>query len=143
MADQSLARYVNELTALTLLRTQGPAKCADLARKLSVTPATVTRLVLELTRRGLVHEIKRVADESVVREPGRPGVAVALDPMGAYFLGVEVGVGIIRTAVLDLSASVVETSAVRVSRQLTPARGRDDRGHGDQTAGSSAFWRKA
>lgn len=120
MVDQTLAKYVNELSALTLLRTQGPASRAELARKLSVTPATVTRLITELARRGLVREAKRAAYSGAVREPGRPSVAVTLNPSGAYFLGMEIGVGVVRTAVLDLSASVAASSTTTTSRHLLP-----------------------
>jgi predicted NBD/HSP70 family sugar kinase len=121
MADQTLARYVNELSILTLLRTQGPASRAELARKLSLTPATITRLVSELGRRRLVHELRDAGTSALSRrEPGRPGVSVALNPAGAYFLGVEIGVGIVRISLLDLSASVVSSSAHSVPPTLTP-----------------------
>ena len=49
MADHTLARHLNELGVLTLLRTQGAASRAELARKLAVTPATVTRMMSGLS----------------------------------------------------------------------------------------------
>ena len=111
---------MNELSLLTLLRTQGTASRAQIARRLSLTPATITRLVVELARRGLVREVPETPRDGAAREVGRPGVGVALDPGGAYFLGVEIGVGVLRYALLDLTASVVDSSEVRVSRSITP-----------------------
>ena len=121
MADQTLARYVNELSILTMLRTHGAATRADMARRLSITPATVTRLVSELSRRELLREIGERATNGAVREPGRPGVSVELNSNGAYFLGVEIDVGVLRYALLDLSASVVASSEVRVPKSAKPA----------------------
>jgi predicted NBD/HSP70 family sugar kinase len=121
MADQTLARYVNELSILTMLRTHGAATRADMARRLSITPATVTRLVSELSRRELLREIDEPAANGAAREPGRPGVNVELNSNGAYFLGVEIDVGVLRYALLDLSASVVASSEVRVPKSAKPA----------------------
>jgi predicted NBD/HSP70 family sugar kinase len=122
MADQTLARYINELSVLTLLRTQGAASRADIARKLSLTPGTITKLTSELVQRGLVQEIHGVVQNGTPREPGRPGVGIALNPAGAYFLGVEIGVGVLRYALLDLAALVVTTSEVAVSKRISPAK---------------------
>ena len=44
MADQTLAIYVNELRILTMLRMEGQSTRADTARRLRLTPATITRL---------------------------------------------------------------------------------------------------
>ena len=121
MADQTLARYVNELSILTMLRTHGAATRADMARRLSITPATVTRLVSELSRRELLREIDEPAANGAAREPGRPGVNVELNSKGAYFLGVEIDVGVLRYALLDLSASVVASSEVRIPKSTKPA----------------------
>ncbi len=121
MADQTLVKYLNELRLLTLLRTHGSASRADIARRLSLTPATITRLVANLERQALVQEVQETLEDKVNREPGRPGVRVALNPDGAFFLGVEIGVGIIRLALIDLSASVVFSLEKRVSQKITPS----------------------
>ncbi len=104
-----------------MLRTQGPASRADMARQLSVTPATITRLISELARRGLVQEIAAQGQSGTTREPGRPGVSLSLNPGGAFFLGVEIGVGILRFSLLDLAGSVVTSSELRISPKIKPA----------------------
>jgi predicted NBD/HSP70 family sugar kinase len=118
MANQSLARYVNELSILTLLRTHGPMSRADMARKLSLTPATITRLISKLSAGGLVK--KSDLPDMTTREPGRPGTSVALNPRGGFFLGIEIGVGILRYILLDLSGAVAASAEETVSRHVTP-----------------------
>jgi predicted NBD/HSP70 family sugar kinase len=120
MANQTLAKYINELHILTTLRTQGAASRAEIARRLLVTPATITRLVSDLAKRELVREVHGPVQKVGTREPGRPGTNIALNPDGAFFLGIEIGVGILRYALLDLSASVVLSSETLVSRKITP-----------------------
>jgi predicted NBD/HSP70 family sugar kinase len=120
MADQTLAKFINELRVLTLLRTDGEATRADMARRLKLTPATITRLVTSLARRHLVRDIQDAPDLSQPREAGRPGVSVALNAQGAYFLGVEIGVGIMRFALVDMRTDVVESAEVSVTASFGP-----------------------
>lgn len=119
MADQRLARHVNERDLLTLLRRQGPLSRAEISRRLGLTPATITRLVSDLAQRGLLTEIASKGPAGA-REPGRPGTSVGLNEDGAFFLGVEIGVGIIRHAVLNLAAGLVDSSEVEISRHDPP-----------------------
>ncbi|WP_202402413.1 ROK family transcriptional regulator [Shinella sp. AETb1-6] len=121
MADQTLAKEVNERQILRFLRLFGSASRADIARHLKVTPASVTRLVNGLTMRGLVREVQPGAKRGrTARDAGRPGVALALNPNAVFFLGVEIGIGILRYALIDLTANSVATSDVHVSRTITP-----------------------
>src|SRR5690348_7959989 len=87
MADQTLARYVNERRILTLLRLRGPMSRAEAARQLGLTRATITHLVESLAGRNLVAELRSRRQKSRSRELGRPGVAITLNPQGGYFLG--------------------------------------------------------
>jgi predicted NBD/HSP70 family sugar kinase len=120
MADQTLARHVNELSILTMLRVHGASTRAEISRRLSITPATVTRLVSVLSRRNLLREVGQRKKNDVVRELGRPGVRIELNSEGAYFLGVEIDVGVLRYALLDLTATVVTSSEVRIPRSSKP-----------------------
>jgi len=111
MANQSLVRYVNARRVVTLLRVEGPSPRADIARRLSLTRSTITNVVDDLLRRKLVIEMRQ---EKLVgrRELGRPGINVRLNPAGAYFLGAEIDVGVVRFALLDLAGKVAETRIV-------------------------------
>lgn len=109
MANQSLIRHINERRLLSALRISGPLPRAELARRLSLTRASVTSMVDDLLQRGLVEERPAPDHDGRRRDVGRPGIDVALAPGGAHFLGVEIGVGSIRFALLDLTANAVET----------------------------------
>lgn len=121
LADQTLARYVNERRILTLLRVQGPMSRADAARQLGLTRATITHLVESLSGRNLIAELRSKRPTSPRREPGRPGVTITLNPEGGYFLGVEIGVGVMRFALLDFALNVVDTVTVSVAAKISPA----------------------
>jgi N-acetylglucosamine repressor len=118
MADQTLAKFVNERSILTLLRLNGGASRAAISRALSLTPATISRLTSDMLGRGLLREVAATAGQE--REAGRPGIAVAVNPAGAYFLGVEIGVSVMRFVLIDLSAEAVETREEPLGRRITP-----------------------
>lgn len=109
MANQSLIRHINERRLLSALRISGALPRAELARRLSLTRASVTSMVDDLLHRSLVEERAARGHDGRRRDVGRPGIDVALAPGGAHFLGVEIGVGSIRFALLDLAANAVET----------------------------------
>lgn len=122
MANQTLVRHVNERRLLTVLRVEGAQPRAALARRLSLTRAAVTSMVDDLLKRGLVREVASAQEPSQgKREVGRPGIDVGLNPGGAHFLGVEIGVGVVRFALFDLSAEVVDTETVPLPEAPTPA----------------------
>jgi N-acetylglucosamine repressor len=121
MADQTFARYVNERRILTQLRLQGAMPRAELARRLALTPATITNLVENLASDALVMEQRAAREEGARREVGRPGVDIALNPQGGYFLGAEIGVGVVRFALLDLALGVVDSQTERLATTIGPA----------------------
>ncbi|WP_448950351.1 ROK family protein [Labrys neptuniae] len=120
MADQTLARYVNERRILTQLRLQGPMSRAALARRLGLTPATITNLVENLTAGSLLIEKPAAREDGARRDVGRPGVDIALNPKGGYFLGAEIGVGVVRFALLDLALGVVDSRTARLIQPIEP-----------------------
>ena len=111
MANQTLVRNVNVRRVITLLRVEGPTPRADIARRLSLTRSTITNVVDDLIRRKLVVEMPQEKSEGR-RELGRPGINVRLNPNGAYFLGAEIEVGVVRFALLDLAGTVAEKRTV-------------------------------
>lgn len=120
MADQTLAKFVNERSILTLLRLNGGASRATISRALSLTPATISRLTSDMLKRGLLREVAASAIPAGEREPGRPGIGVAVNPAGAYFLGVEIGVTVMRFVLIDLCAEVVESREEPLDRRIAP-----------------------
>ena len=120
MADQTLAKFVNERSILTMLRLNGGASRATISRALSLTPATISRLTADMLKRGLLREIAASSVPAADREPGRPGIGVAVNPAGAYFVGVEIGVSVMRFVLINLCAEVVETREETLNRRITP-----------------------
>ena len=120
MADQTFARYVNERRILTQLRQHGAMPRAELARRLALTPATITNLVENLASDALVIEQRARQSEAPRRDVGRPGVDIALNPEGGFFLGAEIGVGLVRFALLDLALGVVASQTQRLATSVSP-----------------------
>ena len=143
MANQSLVRYVNERRILTLLRVEGEQTRADIARRLSLTRASITHLVDGLIERRLVREMQTAASGAPrKRDLGRPGINVGLDPSGGYFLGVEIGVGTMRFALLDLSMHVADERVVRTPATLSPEEAVSEiAAHVDRLAASPLYRR--
>ncbi|MDZ5452849.1 ROK family transcriptional regulator [Labrys sp. ZIDIC5] len=120
MADQTFARYVNERRILTQLRLQGAMPRAELARRLGLTPATITNLVENLTASSLLVERRTSREDNARRDVGRPGVDITLNPSGGYFLGAEIGVGVVRFALIDLALGVVDSRTARLAHPVGP-----------------------
>ena len=120
MANQTLVRHINERRLLSALRVSGPLPRAELARRLSLTRASVTGMVDDLTARNLVRELSLPPENPARRDVGRPGIDIALNPDGAHFLGVEIGVGVLRFALMDLAASVIDTHTVPLPSPVSP-----------------------
>ncbi|GAA1018761.1 sugar kinase [Acrocarpospora pleiomorpha] len=81
------------------MRDRGPQPRIELARRLNVSPTTVTKVVSRLLDEGVV-------TESGVEGPGlrvgRPSMHVALVPTAAHVVGVQVGVGTVHIGLCDL-----------------------------------------
>ncbi len=121
MADQRLTRHLNELSIVNLLRKEGVVTRSEIAKTLSLTPGSVTKLISSMRGRGLVMEVnQRGGEKKDGREPGRPGIGVSLDPNGMFFVGVEIDVGLLRCVLLDLSCGVRESFEQTISAQITP-----------------------
>jgi len=93
-------RAANEQRIITALRTAGPLTQAELSRRTSLAPSTVSGIVSILTDRGIL----RAGDEP----GGRKGRLIHLDLEDRYVMGVEVGNGHLSLALATLSARVVE-----------------------------------
>jgi len=97
--SQSSLRAANEHRIVTALRIAGPLTQAELARRTSLAPSTVSGIVSILAERGIV----RAGDEP----GGRKGRLIHLDLEDRYVLGVELGNGHLSLALATLSSRVV------------------------------------
>ena len=80
----------------------------DLAASSDLSATTVTNLIAELVRQGLVVE----TGQSHAPRVGRPAIDVALVPSAGTVCGVQVGVGTVHVAACDLLATVLEEQTV-------------------------------
>ncbi|MEU5534387.1 ROK family transcriptional regulator [Streptomyces sp. NPDC020362] len=101
-------RSTNERLLLDRLRGLGSASRAQLARETGLSKPTVSSALASLEAAGLVHEVGTQAPER-----GRTAVLYAPDPAAGHALGVDIGRGWLRVAVVDLDGTVVARADVR------------------------------
>jgi predicted NBD/HSP70 family sugar kinase len=106
----SSLRELNRLRIVDFLRVNGTASRAEMARQTGLSRSTVSTLVADLQRRGIVVEQPgRFAGEG---QPGRPAALLQLDPAAGAAIGVDFDHDRVRVAVSDLSRIVLgEASA--------------------------------
>jgi predicted NBD/HSP70 family sugar kinase len=105
----SSLREFNRLRIVDFLRTNGTASRAELARRTGLSRSTVSTLVADLQRRGLV--VERAGEFAGEGQPGRPAALLELDPSAAAAVGVDFDHDKVRVAVSDLSRSVLAESS--------------------------------
>ncbi len=89
-----------------------------LAKRTSLSSATITNLTAELLEAGIIAEVE--ADEQAPRRVGRPRTMLQLVPSARYAIGVHIGVGVFRVAVTDLYAQIVDSRMVDYNLDLSP-----------------------
>jgi predicted NBD/HSP70 family sugar kinase len=102
--------------ALAVLRS-GPVSRADLARRLGLSTASVTRLTRPMVNSGLLVE----REAALVSRTGRPSRPLDIDADQAYFLGVKITWDVIYVVVCDLKGRVVARSEHPVADTSPPA----------------------
>lgn len=101
----SSLRELNRLKIVDFLRLNGTASRAHLARRTGLSRSTVSTLVSDLLRRGLV--VEREDDSGGNGRPGRPAALLALDPSAGAAVGVDFDHDRVGVAVSDLSRQVL------------------------------------
>jgi predicted NBD/HSP70 family sugar kinase len=84
--NQSGMRDYNERLVLSLVRQHGALAKSDIARMTGLSAQTVSVIMRELEAEQLL-----VRQEPVRGRIGQPSVPMALNPEGAYFLGLKIG----------------------------------------------------
>ncbi len=101
---QSGVRLYNERLALSLIRRHGELPKAEIARLTGLSAQTVSVIVRQLEADGLL--IKKKPQRGKV---GQPLVPFALNPEGAYAIGLKVGRRSSDLVLLDLAGTVRKT----------------------------------
>jgi predicted NBD/HSP70 family sugar kinase len=95
-------RELNRLRVLEIVRERGQASRADIARQTGLARSTVSSLVGELQRDGLVVE----RDTTASSQGGRPAVLLTLNPGAGAVIGVHFDHGGVRVALADLDHTI-------------------------------------
>ncbi|HEV7647332.1 MAG TPA: ROK family protein, partial [Actinophytocola sp.] len=95
-------RELNQRTVLERLRGGGSATRPRIAADTGLSKPTVGQALLDLEQHGLVRTAGRT-----IAGPGRSAVVYEVNPAAGHVLGIDIGRGLIRAAVADLTGAVV------------------------------------
>jgi len=94
---------LSERFVLQTVRTHGPASQAALARTLHLKPQTLSLIVSRLVKDGLLLRLP-----SVRGRVGQPSVPIALNPDGAFSIGIKVGRRDLEALLIDFAGAIRE-----------------------------------
>ncbi len=104
--DFAPSRNANRVRLLQALL-HGPGRSrAELGRALGLSRATITAVLLDLERAGMVEQAADGPDDRP-RSNGRPPLQVSLAPGAAYAVGLDFGHRHVRAAVCDLGGRII------------------------------------
>lgn len=105
--DATLLRRVNQSAVLEVLREEGPLSRSDIARRLQLSPPTITRIAASLLESGLVIEQKDGASTG-----GRPPTLLEFNARASSIIGVYIGQHMFG-ALADLNGHVLQRHSVQ------------------------------
>lgn len=118
VANRNLMRAINRFAILHAIRDAGTISRVDLARRTGLSQATVTGITAELLGEGMLLE-----KEGGRSDGGRRPVPLALNPGGAYTVGVHLSVDQIAVVLMDLQAGILKTHTKALEPEnYTPER---------------------
>jgi predicted NBD/HSP70 family sugar kinase len=112
LTTNAVLRHINAIRCLRVLRRATPLSRADIARELNVTRATVGNSIKQLLGESLVIDLNESAEASGA---GRPGALVALNPDGAYFIGLDISTSAINAVLIDFTMRIVAKKVVSIA----------------------------
>jgi predicted NBD/HSP70 family sugar kinase len=131
-------RQYNERLILQLIRRAGSLPKAEIARMTNLSAQTVSVIINRLLNDKLLQKQPRQREKGKV---GQPSVPIALNPGGAYSIGVKIGRRSLDVLMIDFSGQVlerlrhrydypdpdalfpwIEQDIVRLTRSFTPAQ---------------------
>jgi len=118
----SSLRELNRLRVLEAVRERRAVSRAEIARRTGLARSTVSSLVSELQRDGLVVESE---DGAASSHGGRPPVLLTLDPGAGAVLGVHLDHPLVRVAVADLDHTIRAEAARALDVDHDAAAGLD------------------
>jgi N-acetylglucosamine repressor len=110
LGNRDLMRAINRSTVLSMIKTHGPIARAEIARRVGLSPATITAIAAELIEQNLVIE-----KEAGGSSGGRPPILLALNPKGGCVIGIKLTEVSAIAALTDLEALVVAKQTIQLS----------------------------
>jgi glucokinase-like ROK family protein len=101
-ADQAYVRELNLSLVLRRIHNEAPVSRAQLAAETGLNKSTVSSLVEELLKLGLIHE---TGMNSV--GAGRPATLLEVNPLAGGIIGVELGVDFVAVALTDFLGKIL------------------------------------
>ncbi|UCC88185.1 MAG: ROK family transcriptional regulator [Anaerolineales bacterium] len=106
VGDATFLRKVNESAILELIREEGPVSRSEIARRLRLSPATITRIVNVLLENHIVLE-----GNPIHSQQGRRPVLLEFNPWASLIIGVYVHKNMVG-ALSDLNGKILERRVV-------------------------------
>ena len=114
-ASQSGLRNHNERLLLSMIRRLAPVPASEIARQCTLSAQTVSVIVRDLERDGLLQR-----GDPVRGKVGKPSIPMMLSPEGAFSIGLKIGRRTADLALVDL-AGTVRGQALLTYRYPRPA----------------------
>ena len=100
--NQTGVRLYNERLVLSLIRRHGSLPKADIARRTGLSPQTISTIANALEADGII-----VRRDPLRGKVGQPLVPYALNPRGAFFLGLKIGRRSSDVVLMDFAGTVL------------------------------------
>src|SRR5215217_6544348 len=100
--NQTGMRLYNERLVLSLVRRHGKMPKADIARRTGLSPQTISTIANALEDDGLIVRL-----DPLRGKVGQPLVPYALNPRGAFFLGLKIGRRSSDIVLMDFAGTVL------------------------------------
>ena len=104
VANRDLMRAINRFAILHAIRDVGAISRIDISRTTGLSQATVTSITADLLAEGML--LEQQSGKSV---GGRRPIPLALNPQGAYTVGVHLSVDQICVVLMDLQAIIINS----------------------------------
>lgn len=109
-AMPGVVRTHNAAVVLHQLRLHAPLSRADLAKRIGLNRSTVSSIVTQLLQAELIQETTHQTDKL-----GRPGLSLAINPLGGCAVGLELNLAGGRVVLTDFTAKILWRGRVSVS----------------------------
>jgi glucokinase-like ROK family protein len=112
VADKKLMRAINRFKILHTIRAHKLISRVDITKSTGLSQATVTGITASLIDEGLLLEKKPGESDG-----GRPPILIALNPDGAYAVGVYLSISQINVVIINLEATILASYEMPLRKQ--------------------------